>query len=66
MDKNKDARQNPELPNTSPNADHADMDKLANVPGQQLGLYNNSEDKDVKQMVTLLNNPGEENQSGRG
>ena len=42
------------------------MEKKPDVPGQQLGLYNKSEAKDVKQMVTLLNNPGEDNQSGRG
>lgn len=66
MDTNKDARQNPECHNTPPDTDLANMDNTVNVPGQQLGLYNNSEEKDVKQMVTLLNNPSEENQSGRG
>lgn len=35
-------------------------------PGQQIGLYNDGVAADVRQMVTTLNNPGENSQNERG
>ncbi len=36
------------------------------VPGQQLGVYSDAGEEDVKQMVRMLNNPGESSQDARG
>ncbi len=36
------------------------------VPGQQMGLYCEADDRDVKQMVRKLNNPEEDSQDSRG
>lgn len=35
------------------------------VPGQQIGMYSQNEDKDVRQMVRTLN-PGEHSMNSRG
>ncbi|MDE7024583.1 MAG: hypothetical protein K2O88_01730 [Paramuribaculum sp.] len=36
------------------------------VPGQQLGLYSDNEEKDFDQMTCTLNNPEENSQNDRG
>lgn len=42
------------------------QNEKTSVPGQQVGLYCEADARDVKQMVSLLNNPGDENQESRG
>ncbi|NVK93139.1 hypothetical protein HU824_07990 [Bacteroides sp. L10-4] len=36
------------------------------VPGQQIGLYSKADNRDVKQMVRMLNSPEEQSQKDRG
>lgn len=49
------------------NKDAADNHKRKKqVPGQQIGLYNDGTAHDVRQMVEILNNPGESSQDDRG
>ncbi|MCM1517125.1 MAG: hypothetical protein NC117_00590 [Pseudoflavonifractor sp.] len=36
------------------------------VPGQQIGLYGAESDKNVRQMVDMLNNPEDNSQKQRG
>lgn len=42
------------------------QNEKTSFPGQQIGLYNDGETADVKQMVRTLNNPGENSQNNRG
>lgn len=43
----------------------AEQEKKA-VPGQQIGLYSKADNRNVKQMVEMLNSPEEQNQKDRG
>lgn len=36
------------------------------LPGQQIGLYGAPDAKNVRRMVSMLNNPGESTQDDRG
>lgn len=42
------------------------QNEKTSVPGQQIGLYNDADKGDVKQMVRMLNSPEEESQQDRG
>lgn len=66
MDMKSGGGSEPDVVPVAADAGLSDVDVKADVPGQQLGLYNDSGAEDVRQMVSLLNNAGEENQSGRG
>lgn len=65
---NNDVNQNPAL-NAEELAGQHDpklQNEKTSFPGQQIGLYNDGENADVKQMVSSLNNPGENTQGDRG
>ena len=44
---------------------HVENEK-GTVPGQQIGLYSKADNRDLRQMVRMLNSPQEQSQKDRG
>lgn len=62
---NTDKKKEHDAANASPQAEKQPAEEKGTVPGQQIGLYSKADNKEVRQVVRILN-PDESSMESRG